>query len=149
MKCINTILTAFKHAEVLDNEPLPLERNNLPYFAAHEFKCKCGRCDKGVNEMQESTLQKLVKAREIANVPFVITSAVRCPEHNRNVGGVDNSAHTKGHAVDIAAPNSARAFLILDALLKVGFTRIGYSTRGKFFHVDDDPSLPQKVFFDY
>lgn len=118
-------------------------------FSPQEFACKCGKCGKGYPEMQPSTLSKLKQARQIAGVPFVLTSAYRCEEHNRNVGGKPNSAHLRGYAVDIKVQNSQSAMKILKALLSVGFNRIGYNSKTKFFHVDDDPTLPQGVFFDY
>lgn len=99
--------------------------------------------------MQPSTLSKLSKARQLAGVPFVITSAFRCETHNRNVGGKPNSAHLRGYAVDIKIQNSSVAMKMLKAFLAAGFNRVGYNSRTKFFHIDDDPTLPQGVFFDY
>jgi len=121
----------------------------MSLFKPSEFACKCGKCGKGFAEMQPSLLSKLYKARELAGVRFIITSAFRCPEHNKRVGGTPNSAHLRGHAVDIKIESSSNAMKILKALLEVGFNRIGYNSRTKFFHVDDDPSLPQNLFFDY
>jgi zinc D-Ala-D-Ala carboxypeptidase len=96
----------------------------------------------GVN-MQKSTLIKLQKARDIAGIPFKINSAFRTVAHNRAVGGSANSAHTRGHAVDIAATTGAQKFRIVQAAMQAGFTRIGIYRN--FIHVDDDPSLPQNV----
>ena len=125
------------------------KRPQSDYFNDDEFQCQCGRCGKGINQMQDSTLRKLFNAREEAGTAFVITSAFRCPEHNRKVGGTSNSAHLRGHAVDIAATSSRQYFKILKALFAAGFTRIGYNRASKFIHADDDPTLPQEVFFDY
>jgi len=36
---------------------------------------------------------------------IVITSGYRSPEYNRNVGGVKNSSHIYGNAVDFIVPN--------------------------------------------
>lgn len=121
----------------------------MQYFKPEEFACQCGKCGKGFAEMQPSLLSKLNQARQLAGVPFIITSAYRCEEHNRNVGGKPNSAHIRGYAVDIKITNSSNAMSILKGLIEVGFNRIGYNSRLKFFHADCDPSLPQEVFFDY
>ena len=51
--------------------------------------------------MDKNFLQKLDRARDVAGVPFIITSAYRCEQHNKNVGGKPNSAHLRGYAVDI------------------------------------------------
>lgn len=118
-------------------------------FKESEFACKCGKCGKGYKDMQPSTLSKLFKARKIAGVAFSITSAFRCAEHNAKEKGKPNSAHLTGHAVDIKITSSANAMKILKALIDVDFNRIGYNSRLKFFHVDDDPTKPSEVFFDY
>jgi zinc D-Ala-D-Ala carboxypeptidase len=114
------------------------------YFKKEEFACKCG-C--GENTMQASTMQKLNIARELASIPFVVTSGRRCSTHNQWVGGKSESAHTKGHAADIRCRNSRERFLIVDAALAAGFSRIGIAKT--FIHLDDDPSLPEGVMWDY
>lgn len=119
----------------------------MTYFKPEEFKCKCGKCDGGV--MNTAFVDRLNKARHLAKVPFIITSAYRCAAHNKAVGGKANSAHLRGLAVDIKFNNSVHAFAILQSLLAVGFERVGYNQKHGFFHVDSDPTLPQKVFFDY
>lgn len=97
--------------------------------------------------MHPSTLEKLDFARTIANIPFIITSGYRCEAHNEAVGGKSNSAHTRGRAADIKATDSRSRFLIVEALLAAGFTRIGVAKT--FIHADDDPTLPQEVMWDY
>lgn len=117
-------------------------------FKETDFACKCG-CGKGYADMKPDLLRMLFDARTLASTPFVISSAYRCEAHNKKSGGKPNSAHLRGYAVDIKAPNSQAAFKILTALLEVGFVRIGWNKTYNFFHVDCDPSLPQEVFFDY
>lgn len=87
----------------------------------------------------------LDKARGIAGVPFIITSGLRSPEKNKEVGGKANSAHLTGEAVDIACTDSAKRFKIVTALLNVGFKRI--EVTNKHIHVDVSKTLPQNVFF--
>lgn len=119
------------------------------YFKPEEFSCKCGKCQMGFNQMNPSTLTMLNEARCMAGVPFIITSAYRCTAHNIAIGGKSNSAHTRGYAVDIKIRSSSEAMKILKALISVGFNRVGYNSSTNFFHVDNDPSLPPEVFFDY
>lgn len=97
--------------------------------------------------MKESTLVKLDFAREIANIPFQITSGYRCNAHNRAVGGKQDSAHTQGRAVDIKCLDGRSRWLIIDSLIKAGFNRIGIAKT--FIHVDDDPSKDSKVIWEY
>lgn len=115
----------------------------LRHFKPAEFACKCGKCGLGIDDMNPYVLQKLDTARHTAATPFVVTSAVRCVAHNIRVGGVDDSSHVHGLAIDIAVKNSSARFRILKALFDAGFRRIGiYKT---FIHADNDARLPQEV----
>ncbi len=102
------------------------------YFKLEEFKCPC--C--GRVAMDYDFIDKLDEARAIANIPFIITSGYRCEKHNKEVGGKYNSSHLVGKAVDIEVKNSYERFKILQALIKVGFKRIGIANN--FIHVDND-----------
>ncbi len=119
----------------------------MDYFKPEEFKCKCGKCDGG--KMDSDFVFTLNKARHLAQTAFVITSAYRCDAHNKAVGGKPDSAHLRGKAVDIKFASSAQSFKIAQALFAAGFNRIGYNQKHSFFHVDNDSSLPQNVFFNY
>ncbi|MGC9344888.1 MAG: D-Ala-D-Ala carboxypeptidase family metallohydrolase, partial [Bacteroidales bacterium] len=68
-----------------------------------EFECKCG-C--GQNGVDINFLRKLNEARDLADIPFIISSGYRCQKHNKEIGGVPDSAHTKGMAVDITCKDS-------------------------------------------
>ena len=98
-------------------------------------------------QMSVPFLNKLTKARELAAIGFKITSGYRTPEHNEKVGGVPNSSHTLGHAVDIYAPTSRQKYIIINALLQAGFNRIGVAKN--FIHVDDCPSKNEDVVWTY
>lgn len=93
--------------------------------------------------MNVNFLAKLDEAREIAEIPFIINSAYRTKEHNKKVGGKPNSSHLRGLAVDIKATDSRTRFLVLQALISVGFNRIGIAKT--FIHVDDDESKSKEV----
>jgi zinc D-Ala-D-Ala carboxypeptidase len=92
-------------------------------------------------------LSKLDKAREISNIPFKINSAYRSKEHNAKIGGKPNSSHLKGLAVDISVTDSRSRFIVLEALIKVGFNRIGIADT--FIHVDDDKEKSDRVVWTY
>jgi len=111
---------------------------NLKHFDQDEFACRCGHCDRGFHDMDPKLLTRLDKAREIAGVPFIITSAIRCPAHNRSVGGAKSSSHLQGKAVDISAPDTGQRARIADALIRAGLGgRMGIHP--DFIHVDLDP----------
>jgi len=99
------------------------------------------------NKMKKDFIQKLDKARDIAGVPFIITSAYRTENHNREVGGRIGSSHCKGLAVDLLYNGSRDRYLILNALLKVGINRIGLGK--SFIHCDVDLDKDENVIWTY
>ena len=97
--------------------------------------------------MNQEFLYNLDRARELAGIPFVITSAYRTPEKNKEVGGSVNSSHLKGLAVDIRVRSSSERYTILNALICVGFNRIGIGQN--FIHVDQDLEKVSNVIWTY
>lgn len=116
----------------------------IKYFPASEFVCNGVNC---YDKMNKPFLKKLSVARGVAGTPFNITSSWRSQEHNAKVGGSKNSSHLKGCAVDISVNTSVDRFKILDALLDVGFNRIGIASN--FIHVDDDAEKISGVIWTY
>ncbi|MDO9554531.1 D-Ala-D-Ala carboxypeptidase family metallohydrolase [Rhodonellum sp.] len=113
----------------------------LKHFKISEFDSKdADGSGKGTgSKMQPCTLIMLDRAREIADIPFAVASGYRTPSHNKKVGGVSNSAHTLGYAVDIRTTPATQQ-KVINALREAGFKRIGiYRT---FVHADNDPSKP-------
>ena len=96
--------------------------------------------------MSKEFLFVLDEAREIAGIPFVINSAYRSPEHPLSIKN-PSSSHIKGLAVDIKATDSKTRFKIVQALMTVGFTRIGIADT--FIHVDLDLDKTQNVIWTY
>jgi len=111
-------------------------------FKDSEFDCKCG-CGMGKKDFRPESIDRIFLARRIAGIPFVLNSAIRCAKHNKDVSKIgDTSSHLSG-AFDIKCPDSRSRFIIIDALLKAGFTRIGIAKT--FIHADDDPDKDQNV----
>lgn len=113
------------------------------YFTAQEFLNCTPPCP--IEGVSESLLTRLDQAREIAGIPFVIKSALRSSAYERLRGRSGSSSYVSGKAVSIRCVDSASRFAILNALLTVGFTRIGIYSR--HIHVDVDMGKPQKVIF--
>lgn len=107
----------------------------MRFFKKEEFTCKCG-C--GFNNMDVHIMEMLDEARFMADIPFVVNCGCRCKEHNKKVGGVKDSSHLYGLAVDISAKNDFQRFKIIGALYLVGFRRI--LLYDAFIHVDIDLS---------
>lgn len=97
--------------------------------------------------MEKEFLDRLERSRSDAATAYKLTSAFRCINYNLSVGGKPDSAHRCGRAVDIACTTSYNRFLILNALIRNGFTRIGIAS--DFIHVDDDPTKPDWVIWTY
>ena len=57
--------------------------------------------DKDIIDNLNYTLQRLEEIRSGYNKPIIISSGYRCEELNKLVGGVDNSLHKIGLAVDL------------------------------------------------
>lgn len=99
--------------------------------------------EKEVNGLEIVLVMHLDDARDFSKTPFIIVSGKRSPQENASVGGVENSAHLRGLAVDLRAHTNEQRYQIVSSLLNVGFCRIGiYSDH---IHADMDASLPQNV----
>lgn len=75
-------------------------RKNTKNFRPEEFKCRCGRCTGYPTYMKVNELKHIQTIREHYGKPMEITSGLRCAFENRRVGGVANSGHLTGRAVD-------------------------------------------------
>lgn len=72
------------------------------------------------------TQKALLLAEVYYGSPIFVTSAYRSKEHNKEVGGVPNSKHIYGEAVDIRMPaTAAQLNKLIWALSQAGFTGIG------------------------
>ena len=119
----------------------------LNYFNFQEFdspdEIGSGMPTEQGGKMNKEFLFKLDEARMLAGTPFRITSGYRTESHNKKVGGVKGSSHTKGCAVDIAVNSGLQRSAIVCALAKVGFTRIGIAKT--FVHVDLDKEKQNSI----
>lgn len=107
-------------------------------FNSKEFECKCQKCE--TQYLEEDLLEKLQKVRDIYGKAITITSAYRCPEHNKNIGGAKNSSHVNGMAVDIQP--KIVTLDELDELYDICYTifdNIGDGRNKGFIHVDVRP----------
>lgn len=76
---------------------------DIRYFTREEFKCKCGGqfCDGYPAEMQEAVVKIADSAREHFGRPALVISGLRCKQWNAHEGGVANSQHMYGEAIDL------------------------------------------------
>ena len=117
----------------------------MKYFTYAEFDSPDSP-DSGSN-MDQSFLRMLDSAREAAGTPFKINSGFRTPKHNKKAKGSENSSHLRGFAADIHVTSNSTRYVIQEALLNVGFNRIGVADT--FIHVDADPIKTKNVIWTY
>jgi len=117
--------------------------DHIKHFKPEEFACPC--C--GVSAVRKELVVKLDQLRDIVGFPLIITSGYRCPKHNAEIGGVPDSAHTKGLAVDISISTSPKRYRVIRAAITLGFKRIGIAKN--FIHLDIDKEKKQEVLWLY
>lgn len=122
----------------------------MKYFKLSEFDGKNAKGERipgtGGN-MRASTLVKCDNLRELFGRPLFVASGYRTPERNKQVGGVKNSSHLLGYAVDWADIGDREMIAFLDAAWDAGFRRFGIMANS--IHTDDDPTKPNNSIWDY
>jgi len=108
---------------------------------ADYFKMKCPCCGKFI--IDPRLYKKLIQLEGVLHTKLgvSVTSGYRCKEHNKAVGGVPNSYHTQGKAIDIYIGgqhyNDKDVVSFVKAARYVGFHRIGWKRyKGVFVHLD-------------
>lgn len=111
------------------------EFRNIKYFKYSEFTCHCG-C--GYNRVDIRLVNILDNIREHYGKPAIITSGVRCEKHNREVGGVEGSWHTKRKAADfyINGVSSSELNRYCSNLRDQGVLRYCYAIDSGAVHID-------------
>ena len=77
--------------------------DEIRYFTREEFRCKCGGryCNGYPAEMQEAVVKIADAARAHFGRPAHVISGLRCRQWNAHEGGVANSQHMYGEAIDL------------------------------------------------
>ncbi len=106
------------------------------YFEDKEFTCKCG-C--GTNKQKNGIKKIADDIRGHFGKPAYINSGTRCSKHNKNVGGVSNSQHLYGNAIDIEIPGVIGKTLLAycNSIVASGRARYTYLISGSnAVHID-------------
>ena len=70
-----------------------------------EFDCKCNYPNCNSTLVYDLTVSSFEKLRtSCGNKSIILNSAFRCQLHNKDVGGIDNSEHMNGSAIDPRPP---------------------------------------------
>lgn len=114
--------------------------DGIKYFTRDEFACKCKQYGKAYcNGYPVEPSQKLVRLAEKVrihfNAPITVSSGIRCKQHNINQGGVYNSRHTLGTAMDFAVKGktAAQVLAYVKTLPEVAYC---YAINNEYIHMD-------------
>lgn len=106
--------------------------DGIKYFQKSEWTCKCG-C--GLNNVNHTLVTVAERTREYFNAPITISSGLRCPTRNAQAGGVSNSRHLTGKAMDFCVRGKTAA-QILAYVQKQPEIRYSYAIDGSYVHMD-------------
>lgn len=111
--------------------------DDIKYFKRSEFKCKCGNiyCNGYPAEPQEKLIRVADKVREHFGATATVSSGLRCTQHNANVGGVSNSRHLSGKAMDFCIKGKT-ASQVLAYVQTQPDIRYAYAIDSQFVHMD-------------
>lgn len=111
----------------------------IRYVPRQEWGCPCGRCGGFPAEPEEKLVRILDELRAHFGKPVIISSGVRCAQHNGELpGSVYNSRHLSGKAVDfcVRGLTAANVKVYCDKLVSQGKLRYCYCIDGSFLHMD-------------
>lgn len=102
---------------------------DLKYFKLEEFKCGCGGkyCTGYPAVVSRSFVLKLDKKVRPKYGRMNITSGLRCKKYNAMVGGVSNSVHMRGAAIDFNCAESRKGSAARNRMIKWLLARFKYS----------------------
>ena len=109
-------------------------------FKIEEFNSKDGAVmPEVVIENIKELMKNLQVLRDFYNKPITINSGYRSPEHNKKIGGVQNSQHVLGKAADIVVKGEDPADVArtIEMLIRQGKMKQGGVGRYRTFtHYD-------------
>lgn len=107
----------------------------IKYFRRQEFRCPCGKCSGFPAEPAEMLVKAADSTREHFGNPVSVSSGVRCTAHNAQVGGVSNSRHLSGKAMDFSV-RGVSAPSVLTYIQQLPGIRYAYAIDGSYVHMD-------------
>lgn len=111
--------------------------DEITYFDRSEFACHCGgkHCNGYPAEPQEKLIRVADRVRKALGGAATVSSGVRCSRHNSSVGGVSNSRHLAGKAMDfcIAGKSAEQTLAYVQNQPEI---RYAYAIDSTFVHMD-------------
>lgn len=102
-------------------------------FESTEFDCKCKNKTCTTTEIDPKLVEYLQKIRDYFGKAVTINSAYRCDEHNKSVGGANQSKHKFGQAADIKV-SGVKPLKVAQYAEFIGIKGIGQYSN--FVHID-------------
>lgn len=125
--------------QVIGTGELPeVDWDTVKYFERSEFKCKCGECGRRSGfpvEPNKALITVADRVREHFGKAMTVNSGVRCEAHNAAVGGVANSRHLSGKAMDFKISGKT-ADEILAYVKQQPEIRYAYAINSRSVHMD-------------
>lgn len=111
--------------------------DHIRYWSREEFRCQCGGkyCDGFPAEPDQTLVELVDDIRHAAGRPGHRSSGLRCKVWNGLQGGVGNSKHMSGKALDFYIEGLSGAQLLALAQ-KDSRTSYAYIIDGQYVHVD-------------
>ena len=106
------------------------------HFSISEIACHCG-CSQAI--VNKELIEMAEKLRNLTGLPMIVSSVNRCTKHNSNVGGVSNSLHLSGSAMDFhikGIPVSKLHEIALAHHTKDGILKYGLGIYSWGCHID-------------
>ena len=94
-----------------------------------------------------STAGHMEMIRALLGKPILISSGYRCAALNKAVGGVANSAHMSGYAVDFTCPDYGSPYKVAMELANspsISFDQL--IQEGTWVHISFDPKMRRELF---
>ena len=88
-------------------------------------------------------MERLEYARSMSDCPFIVNSAFRSVQYEKEHLRSGTSSHCKGLAVDLRCHSDRARCTIIKCLMRAGFRRIGIAKT--FIHVDSDKSKNDSI----
>ena len=96
-------------------------------------------------DLDKSLINLIKNFNTIVKDDIPASSGKRSIEKNKEVGGVPNSSHLKGLAIDLVVKDSQTRLKVIFGALAGGFKRIGIGKT--HIHLDCDKDKPQNIIF--
>lgn len=149
MKALDMTINDVKGVWTPSTDITPSTGDLKPGYISENFRVTefdCNHCGKYGDLISKDLLVVLEKLRDyFVGLPVTVNSGVRCPTHNRNVGGARNSTHLSEGSVagypcaaDVRVKNVSPD-MVHDYLVKEYPGKYGIGKYSSFTHIDTRP----------